>query len=279
MGRTRFAMLAGTTLLAFSAIVHAQNAYTNRDANLRAGPDRSYPLVVRLEAGAPVDVRGCLDDWSWCDVSSEDARGWVYSPSLSYVYQGERVPFYSYAPSFGLPVITFSLGTYWDQYYRGRPWVAQRDQWEHRTIPHRRPSGPPTRNSHPPLRAERPGPRPEAGEGAHAGSAIPEREGRPQGGAHDNEARPNTGREIKPRHGSPERSARPAPGAPAAHSERSVPESHGGAQGHGGAQEHGGPPAHGGAQSHGGEQGRGGEHPQSERGDQHRNEGQSEPPR
>jgi uncharacterized protein YraI len=256
-------MLAGTTLLAFSAIVHAQNAYTNRDANLRAGPDRSYPLVVRLGAGAPVNVMGCLDDWSWCDVASDDARGWVYSPSLSYVYQGERVPFYSYAPSFGLPVITFSLGTYWDQYYRGRPWFAQREQWEHRTIPHRRPSGPPPRDSHPPLHAQGPGPRPEAGARSHGGSAIPEREGRPQSGARENEARPSTGREVTPRREGP--SPR---GAPAAHGERS------GSAGRGG--EAGRAPA----QGRTGEQSRGGEHPQkNEHDDQRKDEGHGDQPR
>jgi len=145
MGRTRFAVIAGTVLLAASAALHAQNAYTTRIANLRAGPDGSYPLVGVIDAGAPVDVQGCLSDWSWCDVIFDDTRGWVYAPSLAYVYEGARVPFYSYAPTFGLPIITFSLGTYWDRYYRGRPWYEQRREWERRHIPHRRPPGPPPR--------------------------------------------------------------------------------------------------------------------------------------
>jgi len=258
-------------LLASSAIVHAQNAYTNRTASLRAGPDRSYPLVVRIDAGAPVDVMGCLDDWSWCDVAFDDARGWVYSPSLSYVYEGSRVPFYTYAPTFGLPVITFSIGTYWDHYYRGRPWYAQRNEWTRRTIPHRRPPGPPPRTSRPPLHAQepgarspgrvgspigpRPGSRPDSGggppqaapersgraPGEHGGTAAPEREPR------ENAGRPATGREITPRRGAvPPRSA-PARGE---HPQGEHPQ---------------------------------GEHPQGEhpndRGNQRHNEGQGEPPR
>ncbi len=81
------------------------------------------------------------DDWSWCDVAFEDNRGWIYAPYLSYVYQGARVPFYTYAPSFGIPIIAFSLGSYWDRYYRGRPRYGRRDYWERREPRHVRPPG------------------------------------------------------------------------------------------------------------------------------------------
>lgn len=146
----------GALLLAASGIASAQNAYTAKPMNVRAGPNRDYPLVAQLDAGTPLDVRGCLSDWSWCDVSFDDNRGWVYSGGVSFVYQGERVPLYSYAPSLGLAVITFSLGAYWDDYYRGRPWYSQREQWSHRRLPeHQRPPGrphegpPPMRNAGP----------------------------------------------------------------------------------------------------------------------------------
>ncbi|MES1982991.1 MAG: SH3 domain-containing protein [Pseudomonadota bacterium] len=122
----------------------AQEAYTARPANVRAGPDRSYPLVAQLPAGAPLQMVGCLDDWSWCDVIFfGGGRGWVYAPALSYSYQDDFVPLYTYAPSLGIPIIAFSLGTYWDQYYRGRPWYRNRNEWAGRRIPHSRPGPPP----------------------------------------------------------------------------------------------------------------------------------------
>jgi uncharacterized protein YraI len=140
-------------LLAVSFATSAQDAFTTRTVNVRAGPDTSYPPVAVLGAGAPVQVMGCLDDWSWCDVAFSDNRGWLYAPYLNYVYQGARVPFYSYAPSFGIPIISFSLGSYWDRYYRGRPWYGRRDYWEHRAPPqHFRPSGPPPRATAPSIR-------------------------------------------------------------------------------------------------------------------------------
>src|ERR1700687_1722441 len=95
--------------LAIPIAASAQEAYTTRTVNVRAGPDTSYPPVAALGGGAPVQVMGCLDDWSWCDVVFGDNRGCVYAPYLNYVYQGARVPFYTYAPSFGIPIISFSV--------------------------------------------------------------------------------------------------------------------------------------------------------------------------
>jgi uncharacterized protein YraI len=135
-----------SVLLAIPFAASAQEAYTTRTVNVRAGPDTGYPVVSALGAGAPVQVYGCLDDWSWCDVGFGYDRGWVYAPYLNYVYQGRRVPFYTYAPTFGIPIIAFSVGPYWDRYYHGRPWYGRRDYWVQRSPVHVRPAGPPPRH-------------------------------------------------------------------------------------------------------------------------------------
>jgi uncharacterized protein YraI len=152
-------LMLGTCVLALSAAASAQQAVTTAPVNVYAGPDDSYPQVAQLDTGAPVRVLGCLDDWSWCDVTYEDVRGWMYSPDLTYDYQDSYVPLYSYAPGLGIPVVQFTIGDYWDRYYHGRSWYAQRDEWEHRGPPHhRRPSGPPPSAGPPPrsARVDRP---------------------------------------------------------------------------------------------------------------------------
>jgi len=145
MYRRVFVSSFGALLFAAFGVASAQNAYTARPVDVLAGPNQDYPVVAQLDPGAPLDVHGCLSDWSWCDVSfDDDGRGWVYSDGVSFVYEGERVPLYSYGPSLGLTVITFSLGAYWGDYYRGRPWYSQREEWERRQLPeHRRPPGQP----------------------------------------------------------------------------------------------------------------------------------------
>lgn len=176
----------GALLLASLGLASAQDAYTSRPMNVRAGPNRDYPLVAQLDAGTPLDVHGCLDDWSWCDVSFEDNRGWIYAGGVSFVYEGQRVPLYSYGPHLGLPVITFSLMAYWGDYYRGRPWYAQRDTWSHRTLPpHNRPHGQQF-SGPPPAQHGRPS----------AGNHEPSR-GEERGHAMPQE-RPNTGRPSMP---------------------------------------------------------------------------------
>jgi uncharacterized protein YraI len=137
-------------LLALPVVALAQQAYTNRTVAVRAGPNTQYPVVAQVGTGAPVEVFGCLDDWSWCDVGYADLRGWVYGPYLNYVYYGSRVPLYTYAPSLGIPIVSFSIGSYWDRYYYGRPWYQRRDYWIQRAPPHTRPPGPPPRYDQPP---------------------------------------------------------------------------------------------------------------------------------
>jgi uncharacterized protein YraI len=190
-----------SVLLAISFATSAQDAFTTRSVNVRAGPDTSYPAVATLGGGVPVQVMGCLDDWSWCDVAFEDNRGWIYAPYLSYVYQGARVPFYTYAPSFGIPIIGFSVGSYWDRYYRGRPWYGRRDYWERREPQHVRPSGPAPRSTPPSFRER----------AEYQGRGAPS--GRP--GYTDNRGTPPVGNNRPPREaGSPSPERRGYQGSP-----------------------------------------------------------------
>jgi uncharacterized protein YraI len=165
-------LVLGGALFTCSAVALADNAVTTDPASLRAGPDDSYPEVAAIDAGAPIQVMGCLDDWSWCDVAFDGSRGWLYSPDISYEYQGGYVPFYSYAPALGIAVVPFSIDVYWGHYYHDRPWYGQRVQWEHRSINHRIPPGPRPSHSPPPhevVRADRP--HPGGGSSVRLGSA------------------------------------------------------------------------------------------------------------
>jgi uncharacterized protein YraI len=212
MRRSPLVYTLGVLLLTSFGLASAQNAFTARPMNVRAGPNRDYPLVAQLDAGAPLDVQGCLSDWSWCDVSFDDTRGWIYAGGVSFVYQGERVPLYSYAPSLGLPIVTFSLSTYWGDYYRGRPWFAQRNEWAHRRLPPRmRPAGRPHAGP-PPMPSGRPaaGGRPEP-RGAERGHAAPNM--RPHAGPPASQARPSSAARPEARGAEHGHGAAPARGA------------------------------------------------------------------
>jgi uncharacterized protein YraI len=157
MKRVLSAMLAWLFFLV-PLTAAAADGYTTANLNLRAGPDPQYPAVMMLPIGTPVSIQGCLDQWSWCDVIVGPNRGWVAGQYLQYVYQGQRVYVPDYGPRIGIPIVTFSLGLYWDSYYRSRPWYGQRSTWINRRIvarpPPPRPARPPS--SRPPVNQQRP---------------------------------------------------------------------------------------------------------------------------
>jgi uncharacterized protein YraI len=209
MSRIVLALLS----LVGAAAAQSQEAFTRQNANVRAGPDRSYPLVSQLGPGAPVQVMGCLDDWSWCDVAFDDNRGWVYGPFLLYGVPDDRVSLYTYGPSLGIPIIGFSLGSYWDDHYRHRPWYDGRDQWSHREPPpHHAPAGlPPHAVYTPGMHANRGGQAPQRAEpSARPQEARPGSERGPGHAAAQGSAR---GPEHAPQPGparAPEHAAQPA---------------------------------------------------------------------
>jgi uncharacterized protein YraI len=116
--------------LALPVAAHAATAYTNANVNMRAGPNPEFPLVATIPAGAPVYVNGCIAGYTWCDVTVNGYdRGWIYADYLSYPYQNQPVTIISGGPTLGLPIVTFSIGNYWDSYYRQRPWYSNRGYW------------------------------------------------------------------------------------------------------------------------------------------------------
>src|SRR5512137_968352 len=164
-GRWRCTLLAAALLLpmeALAQVVIAQpvpttQAFTTGAVNLRAGPDRSFPLVSWLQGGTPVTVFGCLNGWHWCDVAFGFNRGWVYGRFLAVPFNGQQVLIMNSGPRFGVPMVTFSVGPYWGAHYRGRPWY-------HRPPP--RGWGPPPPRSpppRPPSASAPPPPRPPSG--------------------------------------------------------------------------------------------------------------------
>jgi uncharacterized protein YraI len=118
--------------VAAPSLAAAQDAIVTTDLNMRAGPSTSFPVVDVLPESSPVDVHGCVDGYSWCDVSSRGNRGWVSANYLSYVAGGSYVPLIEYTTEIDIPIITYSVGSYWDTYYRSRPWYHERARWSDR---------------------------------------------------------------------------------------------------------------------------------------------------
>ncbi len=126
---------------------HAQYGFTLRDVNVRAGPDRDFPLVAWLPVGTVVLLGGCIDGWRWCEVRWDDQRGFVYAGFLGYPYEGGYVVVRDAGPYLGLALVPFVLETYWGAWYVTRPWYHHRRAWAAHPMPPPPPWRPP---AHPP---------------------------------------------------------------------------------------------------------------------------------
>jgi uncharacterized protein YraI len=135
--RARLLHFACALLLTAAAPAFAQSAFTTQAVNLRSGPDRAFPLVTWLPPNTRVRVWGCTSGWRWCDVGAGRNRGWVSARYLSGPMRGRA------------PVISFSVGSYWDTHYRSQPWFDNRGVWVNWGTPGFRPPPPRAPGSRP----------------------------------------------------------------------------------------------------------------------------------
>jgi len=112
------------------AAAHAVSAYTTTTVNVRSGPDTAYPAVDLLPPNVTVEVVGCLNGWSWCDVTWGPNRGWIAGAYLQAIEGRYRQPLVRLAPRIGVPIVQFRFGEYWDSHYRARPFYNNRGRWE-----------------------------------------------------------------------------------------------------------------------------------------------------
>lgn len=122
-------LIAAVFFIAAPGAALAARGYATNNVNMHAGPGVDYPVVSVIPAGADVYIHGCLGDDSWCDVSWDSDRGWVAAAYLDYFYNDRYVYLPDYFGEIDVPVVTFSLGTYWGHFYAGRPWYHRRAYW------------------------------------------------------------------------------------------------------------------------------------------------------
>lgn len=109
------------------AVARQAQGFTVRSTELLSGPERDYPPLRRLRADTGITVYGCLNDWSWCDVSYGYDRGWVERDDIVINYRGHRSRI---LPSMGIGILSFIFASYWDDHYRNRSFYSQRPRWE-----------------------------------------------------------------------------------------------------------------------------------------------------
>ena len=88
--KTLFCGAVAASLLATTAMAQT-TATATPDQPLRAGPGPMQVLGGVIGAGESVDVTGCLDTDSWCEVTLDGTQGWAYGAYLETEIESEPV--------------------------------------------------------------------------------------------------------------------------------------------------------------------------------------------
>lgn len=123
----------GFGLASITPAAAAVTAFATITVSERAGPSTYYPVVTVIPRGATIRLYGCLSGGSWCDVAYAGARGWIPGSYAQAYYRSQRVLVPRYVTQIGVPVVNFSFNVYWNNYYRSRPFFAERFRYERHT--------------------------------------------------------------------------------------------------------------------------------------------------
>ena len=134
----------GTLAMLLPAVAEARPGVVRNSGLLRAGPDNSFPAIRNLRKGQRVEVFGCLQRRSWCDIQVRSTRGWYPGNRLS-LYTGRRYVRVTDPGVSGLVILSFVLQDYWGHHYNDRQWFYDRrwrqDDWNDQTRRRRDRSG------------------------------------------------------------------------------------------------------------------------------------------
>lgn len=105
-GMIGVAALWGVVLIAGPALAVVMGFSPTGNLNVRSGPGFQYPVVNKIAANVPVEITGCVSDYSWCAVALPGGvTGWASAPYLVTKATGQPKNLQVAGASLNIPVI------------------------------------------------------------------------------------------------------------------------------------------------------------------------------
>lgn len=127
-----YILAAAAVVLTVAAAPKAEAAYydgvATTNLNVRAGPGK-YPIIGKISRGTPLNVRGCVQGYKWCDVSTRGFRGWVAGQHIGANYRSRHDTVSVLGNLLGLNVVTYDERTYWGNNYYDRDFYRTKYGW------------------------------------------------------------------------------------------------------------------------------------------------------
>jgi len=128
-----YILAAAAVVLTVAAAPKAEAAYYDGVAattlNVRAGPNGNYPIIGKIRAGSPVNIRNCIQGYRWCDVSTGGFRGWVAGKNVRTRYRDRNDNVSLLGQLLGISTVTYNERTYWGENYYDRDFYRTKYGW------------------------------------------------------------------------------------------------------------------------------------------------------
>lgn len=82
-------------------------ANATTDLNIRAGAGPAYEVVGVIPEGGEVDVAGCLDPATWCEVTHDGVTGWASGGYLTAIVDNTPTVIYESIDETGITTVTY----------------------------------------------------------------------------------------------------------------------------------------------------------------------------
>jgi uncharacterized protein YraI len=96
----------GAAVVAAPALAVVMAFSPTGNLNVRSGPGFQYQVVNKIAANVPVEITGCVSDYSWCSVALPGGvTGWASAPYLVTKATGQPKNMGIVGAQLGVPVI------------------------------------------------------------------------------------------------------------------------------------------------------------------------------
>jgi uncharacterized protein YraI len=130
-----FALTLGLSPLASAPAMAAASGWTPATLTIHAGPGNNYPVVAHVKARSRIDVQGCLEGASWCNIFAHGKYGWVRGNSILVTSHHKHISVMKAAASDRPPIVVYDTNKYWDAYYRNEPFYKMRAKYGYNAYP------------------------------------------------------------------------------------------------------------------------------------------------
>ncbi|WP_421726355.1 DUF1236 domain-containing protein [Bauldia sp.] len=110
MKLTRLATVAAAFVgvLAGGQAAVAFEAFATNNLHLRTGPGEQYPVETTIRHNDRVEVHGCLEGITWCDLNWGDMRGWAAADYIAYDSAAGVKVLPLAQDEIGIPIVNFT---------------------------------------------------------------------------------------------------------------------------------------------------------------------------